>query len=483
VRSLRARLVGWYLGVGVFIVAIGSLLFATVLLEERAYEARQAMAAAAAEVPSVVTSYRAKRRDLEGIDSFLRQHFRAQGVVVRVVSPARARNPLARLSRLDRPRLTSAFERLLAVQIKPVVTAFPGGKALIFVDPHSLAGTFDRLALFVALLAAVVLTASWRIAVVVAKNTLEPLVSTTAALSRFGSGAFTKVSVRDEDRGEPAELARAYNAAVDQTTQALAKRNQAEAEMRQFVADAGHQLRTPLTVITGYASGLLQRARSADERESYESMLAQARRMTSLIDRLVTLARLEHEDASPIGGFDANEMVACVRAGFDETTQRRIAVHPAPHAINVRAREADIREALCALVENSLKYAPGEVGIVVRSEGEACIITITDTGPGMAQADLERAYDRFYRGSNAAGTEGTGLGLSIVRKSVERSGGSVRLHNRPSGGLLAAISLKCDVVEVVADRDRFAVHDTHPGVLLGKEVANVASASGAIGVD
>ena len=495
-RSLRARLIGWYVGIGVLIVAIGSLLGATVLLEGRAYEARQAMATAAAEVPSVVASYRAKHRDLEGVGPFLREHFLAEGVIVRALFPTRARRPLDRLSRFDPPGMTAVFERLLAAHIKPIVAAFPGGKAMIFVDPHSFAGTFERLALFIALLAAIVLTASWRIAVVVAANTLEPLVSTTAALSRFGSGAFTKVSVRNEDHSELAELARAYNAAVDQTTQALAKRNQAEAEMRQFVADAGHQLRTPLTVITGYASGMLHRARSADERAPYEAMLGQARRMKSLIDRLVTLARLEHEDTSPTEGFDANEVIARVRAGFDDAAQRRIVLHPASRAVNVRAREADIREALCALVENSLKYAPGEVDIAVRPEGEACIITITDKGPGMAQADLARAYDRFYRGSNADGTEGTGLGLSIARKSVERSGGSVRLHNCLSGGLLASISLKCDVVQVIANRDQFAVHDTggidtaetfdkglQAGVLLGEGGATVASASGATRVD
>jgi signal transduction histidine kinase len=453
VRSLRAQLIGWYVGVGVFIVATVSLLAATVLIEERTYEARQAMVAAAGEVPTVVMGYRTKHRDLEGIDPFLREHFRAQGVVVHAILPGRARRPLARRSRFERPG-ASAFERLLASQVKPVVAAFPGGKAIIFVDPHSFAGTFDRLALFVALLAAVVLTASWRIALVVAATTLEPLVKTTAALRRFGSGAFTKVPVRDEDRGEPAELARAYNAAVEQTTQALAKRNRAEAEMRQFVADAGHQLRTPLTVITGYASGMLQRASSADERGPYQSMLAQARRMKSLIDRLVTLARFEHEPADQGEGFDADELVMRVRSGFDNTAQGRISVDPAAHTINVRAGESDVREALCALVENSFKYAPGaEVCIAVRAEGEACFITIADEGPGMAQADLERAYDRFYRGSNADGTEGAGLGLSIVRKSVERNGGSVRLQNRPSGGLLATIELKCDSVQTLSGKD------------------------------
>jgi signal transduction histidine kinase len=183
-------------------------------------------------------------------------------------------------------------------------------------------------------------------------------------------------------------------------------------------------------------------------------MLAQARRMKSLIDRLVTLARFEHEPADQGEGFDADELVMRVRSGFDNTAQGRISVDPAAHTINVRAGESDVREALCALVENSFKYAPGaEVCIAVRAEGEACFITIADEGPGMAQADLERAYDRFYRGSNADGTEGAGLGLSIVRKSVERNGGSVRLQNRPSGGLLATIELKCDSVQTLSGKD------------------------------
>lgn len=465
-RSLRARIVGWYVGVGVFIVAIVSLLAATVLVEGRAYEARQTMTAVAATMPDVVAGYRAAHPDLGGIDRFLREHFRAQGVIVHVLAPPPALPPPP--APRPPPLHVGFAGHLVAMAIRPMHVRFPGGAAVIFTDPQSLAGTFQGFGLFVLVLALVVLTASWRIALVVADHTLQPLVNTTAALRRFGSGAFTKVAVRDEDRGETAELARAYNAAVEQTTSALSKRDQAEAEMRQFVADAGHQLRTPLTVITGYVSAMLTRAQSSGEREPYESMLAQARRMKALIDALVTLARLEHPNATPIEEFDADELMARVRSGFDETSRRRIVVHPCAEPITLRAQEADVSEALCALVENSLKYAPGAVEIAARHGEKMCAITVADNGPGMTREDLAHACDRFYRGSNADGVEGSGLGLSIVRKSIERSGGSVRFANRPSGGLLATITLPC--VQLVVDRERRVVAE--PRIFIDGSVSN-----------
>ncbi len=470
-KSLRARIVGWYVGVGVFIVAIVSLLAATVLVESRALEARRAMVAVAAQVPGVVANYRTTHPDLGGIEPFLRMRFRAQGVIVHVMPAPASVMPPGPPLRPFPSRPTPLAAHLLAMAIRPIHVRFPGGDAVVFADPRAMAGTFHGFGLFVLALAAVVLSASWRIAAVVAEQTLRPLVNTTAALSRFGSGAFTKVPVSDDDRGEPAELARAYNSAVDQTTRALAKRDQAEAEMRQFVADAGHQLRTPLTVITGYLSGMLQRAHSADEREPYASMLGQARRMKSLIDHLITLARLENQDPLPAEFFDANDLMLRARSSFDEVSRRRIEVHLAGDPVSVRACEDDIREALCALIENALKYAPGgQVVVGARGAGTDCAITVADEGPGLNSDELERAFDRFYRGSNADGVDGSGLGLSIVRKSVERAGGSVQLRNRASGGLLATITLPC--LEIVVDGERSVVAES--GLLVDRSLSNAS---------
>lgn len=469
-KSLRARIVGWYVGVGVFIVAIVSILAATVLLGSRAHEARRAMVAVAAQIPMVVGSYRTAHPGLDGVESFLRRRFAAQGVIVHVLPGPAGVMPAGRPSmRSTPPRATPLAAHLLAMAIRPIHVRFAGGDAIVLADPRALGGIFHGFGLFVLALAAVVLSASWRIAAVVAEQTLRPLVNTTAALSRFGSGAFTKVPVGDEESGEPADLARAYNSAVDQTTRALAKRDQAEAEMRQFVADAGHQLRTPLTVITGYLSGMLHRARSADERELYGSMLGQARRMKSLIDHLITLARLENEDAAAAETFDVNELLVRVRSGFDEASQRRIAIQRSTVPIAAQAREDDICEALCALIENGLKYGwESPVSVAACGEGRICTLTVADEGPGLAPDELERAFDRFYRGANADGVDGSGLGLSIVRKSVERSGGIAQLRNRASGGLLATITLPC--LEIVLNGERSVIAET--ALLVDRSLSN-----------
>jgi signal transduction histidine kinase len=452
VQSLRRRLIAWYVSVGAFIVLIVGVLAAIAVLEAASFQARQAMAAAVRNVPSAVTQYRAEHKGLRDVDTYLHQRFHSLGVIVHAHPRFGASErsfggpPFARAKRIvpGGPFAeASVFERLLAMQIKPMDVTIPGGQATVFVDPHSLQGVFTRLGLFILLLALVVLPASWRIAVVVAEHTLQPLVRTTDALNRFGSGEFTFVDVRDDDRSELGELARAYNRAVRQITRALDDREKAEAEMRQFVADAGHQLRTPLTVIMGYLSGMAQRAQTLQEIRRFDSMLSQARRMKELIDRLITLARLEHVGGAHAQTVDLNDALRNVRASFTETAQARIAVLDAPPDAYAAADATDITDALCALVDNALKYAPeGAVEIRLTHEAHAWAVTVADRGPGMTEEDLRSAFDRFYRGSAAETTQGTGLGLSIVRKIVERAGGSMRIENRSGGGLAVTMVLK-----------------------------------------
>jgi signal transduction histidine kinase len=449
-KSLRRRLIAWYVSVGAFIVLIIGVLSAVALLEAASFQARQAMADAARQLPSAVAQYRATHENDRGIDDYFHTRFQSLGVIVHA-KPDLARvfpGPL-RIGGGRSPREIrmgpdgTIYERLLAMQIKPITASFVGGEALIFVDPHSLQGVFKRLGLFLLVLAIVVLTAAWRIAITVAAHTLEPLLRTTEALDRFGSGTFMLVDVRPDDRSELGDLARAYNRAVCQITRALEERAKAEAEMRQFVADAGHQLRTPLTVIMGYVSGMAARAASAAEGRRYEAMLAQTRRMKDLIDRLITLARLEHTDAASEQSVELYQLAQCVRAAFGEAAQARILVHAVSEPAYASGDESDITEALTALTDNALKYAPhGIVEIRILRDYNTCVVSVADRGPGMTEEDLRNAFDRFYRGSASEDTIGTGLGLSIARKSVERGGGSLRIGNRAGGGLEVQIRLR-----------------------------------------
>jgi len=277
---------------------------------------------------------------------------------------------------------------------------------------------------------------AWFLASIVAQRTLEPLLSTTRALERFATGDFTPQPVTTRGRTEIGDLARAYNAAVQQITDAFQKRSDAMDEMRQFVADAGHQLRTPLTVLMGHVSAL--RPQTPREQTIYGNMLAQSRRMKAIIDDLIILARLEHGERE-ISTVDLNQLAESVVAtfrtgGYDRVELRSNGEAPA------RVNPGELLDALTALVENALKYAPsGPVRVVVGREGERSWISVEDSGPGMSDSDLEHAFDRFYRGDASAGTEGTGLGLSIVHRGVERSNGTVTLANT-GGGLRATLS-------------------------------------------
>jgi two-component system OmpR family sensor kinase len=453
VKSLRRRLVAWYVSVGAFIVLIIGLLAAITVIEAASFQGRQAMAAAARQMPQAVERYRATHTGMAQLDEYLFKHFATLGVIVHarptftrgafLPGPPHMRHGPPRGRELRMGPNGTLFERLLAMQIKPITASFPGGEAFIFVDPHSLQGIFNRLGLFMLVLAVVVLTAAWRIAIAVSQNTLEPLLRTTEALDRFGSGTFTLVDVRPDDRSELGDLARAYNRAVGQITRALDERAKAEAEMRQFVADAGHQLRTPLTVIMGYVSSMAARATSPAESRRYEAMLAQSRRMKELIDRLITLARLEHTNPSNAQSVDLKELAQRVRATFSEAAQTRIAIHAPGEEAYASADESDVTEALCALVDNALKYAPhGDVEITIAREDEHWAMRVGDRGPGMTEDDLRSAFDRFYRGSASEDTIGTGLGLAIVRKSIERTGGTVQVRNRAGGGLEVEITLR-----------------------------------------
>jgi signal transduction histidine kinase len=274
------------------------------------------------------------------------------------------------------------------------------------------------------------LVPAWFFANIVARRTLEPLLNTTGALERFASGDFTPHAVTTRQRTEIGDLARAYNAAVQQITDAFAERSAAMDEMRQFVADAGHQLRTPLTVLMGHVSAL--QAKTPREQTIFANMLAQSRRMKAIIDDLIILARLEHGERA-VYAVDVKQLAENVVATFRDGGYDRVELRTNGETY-ARVNPSEVIDALSALIENALKYAPsGPVKVTVEHNGTHAWVSVEDRGPGMSEEDIEHAFDRFFRGDASVGTEGTGLGLSIVRRGVERSDGTVTLVNTGSG--------------------------------------------------
>ena len=267
----------------------------------------------------------------------------------------------------------------------------------------------------------------------------RPVSQLTDALERDeGSGA-APLAVA----GIPDEL-RPFISAIDRLVGRLKDRLDRE---RRFIADAAHELRTPLAALTVQAQNL-ENAPTDDERKRRAGELnAGLRRTAHLLDQLLDHAR--YDSGGPHVGAPvdicavARETVAdllplaqekAIDLGFTRTEEALARIAPAAFAAVARN-----------LVGNALRHAPdgGRIDVAVYAAGDRAILCVTDDGPGVPADELELILDPFKRGRAAAG-EGAGLGLAIVRRIAERAGGELILQNvgaGEGGGFRASLAL------------------------------------------
>ncbi len=226
----------------------------------------------------------------------------------------------------------------------------------------------------------------------------------------------------------------------------LERLESAVSQLQRFTADAAHELRTPLTVLRTGLEVALSRPRSAD---SYRAALAEAlagtERMARVAEDLLTLARLDAQDA-PLAAtvVELDEMLQelgdAFGAGEDGRPRVRVAVSA---GIRVRGNAGDLYRLFANLIDNGLRHSYGRepVAVGARQTGDSIEVTVTDDGPGIPAPERGRVFDRFYRGSGERAAPGTGLGLSIVQEIARTHGGHVQLDNRDGGGCVATVVL------------------------------------------
>jgi two-component system, OmpR family, sensor kinase len=267
------------------------------------------------------------------------------------------------------------------------------------------------------------------------RQALLPLDDVTAALRRFASGDLTPQLIAADERHELGSLALAYNGAIEQMERAFAARDRANASMRQFIADAGHQLRTPLTVVQGFIA-ILRRGgfESPPDRDRIlDTMNDQSRIMGSLIDKLILLERWESPEAlAGTAPIDVGTLVADLVAPIaDAHPERHFAVSTQP-GILAAIDPTELGYVVTNLADNAVKYGFGEIAVRVHTHDSIAVIEVADQGPGIPSTDAARVFDRFYRGAQRD-VAGSGLGLAIVKRAVERAHGTVSLDTSPSG--------------------------------------------------
>jgi two-component system OmpR family sensor kinase len=267
------------------------------------------------------------------------------------------------------------------------------------------------------------------------RQALRPLDDVTAALTRFASGDLTPQPIAADERHELGSLAAAYNGAIEQMERAFAARDRANTSIRQFIADAGHQLRTPLTVVQGFIA-ILRRGGidSAPDRDRIlQTMNDQSRIMGALIDKLILLERWEGVQAAATAApIDVGTLVADLispiadahpERHFDVSTQRGVLAAIDP---------TELGYVVTNLADNALKYGEGVIAVRVSARDGTALIEVADRGPGIPSTDAARVFDRFYRGTQRD-VAGSGLGLAIVKRAVERAGGTISLATSPTG--------------------------------------------------
>jgi len=253
---------------------------------------------------------------------------------------------------------------------------------------------------------------------------LRPIAEVTEVAEAIVDGDRTR-RVAGRDQGtEAGKLARAFNVMLDE-------QQASEARLRQFVADASHELRTPVSVILGitelWRRGELRSGSQSDE--AIHRIGVSGTQMGRLVEDLLFLARLDEGRPLEREPVDLGQVVRDVVADVLTTDPTRNLVLDAPLSVVVQGDEASLRQVAVNLVSNAVRHTPSgaSVKIHVFEQGNNALLEVADSGPGMTREDASRAFDRFWQADSSRSRSGAGLGLAIVRGIVDAHLGEVSL--------------------------------------------------------
>jgi len=267
-----------------------------------------------------------------------------------------------------------------------------------------------------------------------ARQVLAPLaeVAQTAEHISETEDLTSRIHVHADD--EVGQLARRFNAMIERLQGSREELDDSVRAQRQLVADASHELRTPITSLRTNIEVLLAGGRLSDDdrRRLLADVVEQSEELSALIGDLIELAR----------GDLPHDMVEDIRLDrvLEESISRARRDHPevafeaSLQPVTVEGVPERLGRAVNNLLDNAARHSPphGVVEVTVNAAG----LRVRDHGTGVDEADLPYVFDRFYRGKNSRGRQGSGLGLAIVRQVAVQLGGSVDASNAPDGGAI-----------------------------------------------
>jgi signal transduction histidine kinase len=282
--------------------------------------------------------------------------------------------------------------------------------------------------------AAAVLVAATVLTLLASRSALRPLRHVAAVAQRIAAGDRRRRLHPRRPETELGQMAASFDTMVDSLEEAVAQANRSEAAMRRFLADASHELRTPIAALQATIETLLREQPPRPRRDQLEAEVARGtQRLGRLVDDLLNIARLEAKEPLHSGAVDLDQIGETLVAETRSRTPARISIaHDGP-AIVVGDPEA-LTRALRNLIDNAVHACGDDGRIVIELERSRARVraTVSDDGPGVPPQAHERIFQGFVRLNRTAGA-GTGLGLAIARAIAKQHRGSVTCENCDTG--------------------------------------------------
>jgi signal transduction histidine kinase len=330
---------------------------------------------------------------------------------------------------------TIVLDRVLRQNGKPIAVAHIAERLDIIDREVTRARTILAVSALAAILGVIIAS------IFIAAGAIDPIKRLTAAMEQIGSEHLDR-RLRWQRSDELGKLAATFDAMLDRLQEAFARE-------RQFISDASHELKTPLTVINSNAQ-LIMRWGDRDptiRSESLEAIADESRRLAEMVNGMLTLAKADSGDQIPKEPLAVEALVVDVVAhSFERARQKGVELRAEFQGDRslVMGDRPLLRQLVSNLVDNAIKFTErGEIVVaVVRGRGTVRV-EVRDTGIGITPEHAERLFDRFFRGdiSHSRVIEGTGLGLAIVRSIARVHGGTVTARARPEGGTIFEVEL------------------------------------------
>jgi two-component system OmpR family sensor kinase len=287
-------------------------------------------------------------------------------------------------------------------------------------------------------------TATWWIV----DRGLKPVDEMVDTATAIAAGDLSKRVPEAPPASELGQLSLALNDMLGQIEDAFDHESEANERLKTFVADASHELRTPIAAIQGYAE-LYQRGALADQDQLDNAMrrvASDAARMKRLVADLLLLARLD--EGAAVEQYQPVNLMHLVNDAVTDSSaienERPIAIE-GNEALRVMGDEQQLSQVLANLLANARMHTPAGTPVTVRitSADSSAVIDVIDSGPGLPDGTADKIFDRFYRAdpSRARKSGGSGLGLAIVAAIVDEHGGTVEAANEPGAGARFTVRL------------------------------------------